>query len=69
MQALSTLGHNIQQNGHTVTLMVDAPQTVPDIARAIINAGAELFELHPRQTSLEDIFVNIIGQTEGDGGA
>ena len=69
MQTLGTLGHNIQQNGRTVTLMVDAPQTVPDIARAIINAGAELFELHPRQTSLEDIFVNIIGQTEGDGGA
>ncbi len=67
LASLEQMGHHIHRNGDAVTLLVDNPQSVPDIARMVVGLGAKLHELHPRQTSLEDIFVNIIGQAEGDG--
>ncbi len=64
LASLAQVGHHMQQNGNSVSLWVENPQSVPEIAHIVAKHGAALYELHPRQTSLEDIFVSIIGQAE-----
>ncbi len=57
---LEHLGTQLQVNGSTVSMMVDNQEVIPEIARLVHQQGVNLYELSPKQKSLEEIFVDII---------
>jgi ABC-2 type transport system ATP-binding protein len=59
-ERLGQLGTQLQVNGSTVTMMVDDQEVIPEIAHLVYQSGVKLYELRPRQKSLEEIFVDII---------
>ncbi|MEM7346207.1 MAG: ABC transporter ATP-binding protein [Chloroflexota bacterium] len=67
MTALGQVGQLQAPNGASVSVMVKDEGVVPDIAQIVFDQGAKLYELSPKQTSLEEMFINIIGDSEGDG--
>ena len=64
LEALGQVGTQLQINGSTVSLMVDSQETLPEIAQLTLAHKVKLYELSPRQRSLEEIFVRIIGDDE-----
>ena len=62
-ERLEHLGTRLQVSGSTVSMMVDNQEVIPEIARLIHQQGVNLYELSPRQKSLEEIFVDIIEGT------
>lgn len=64
LAVLAGLGEPLQVNGASLSLRVKDQAVVPEIARAIIAHGACLYELKPKQPSLEEIFVSIIEAKE-----
>jgi len=66
IEGLKSLGRDVQSNpdGDRVSLSVDSDDTLPAIARAVIEQGRSLYALTPQHVSLEDLFLQIVG-TEG----
>jgi ABC-2 type transport system ATP-binding protein len=64
LEALGQLGTQLQVNGATASLLVDNQEVLPEIAQLTLAHNVKLYELSPRQTSLEEIFVRIIGDDE-----
>ena len=62
-ERLEHLGTRLQVSGSTVSMMVDNQEVIPEIARLVHQQGVNLYELSPRQKSLEEIFVDIIEGT------
>jgi len=57
---LEDLGTQLQVNDSTVSMLVRDQEVIPKIAHLVQQSGAKLYELSPRQKSLEEIFVDII---------
>lgn len=65
LASLRHLGRNIQPNGTSLSMLIDDQETIPKIAQLVHEQGAKLYELRPKQKSLEEIFVHIIESDEG----
>jgi ABC-2 type transport system ATP-binding protein len=63
LSALETMGEHLQPDDTTLTMLVKDQEVVPAIAQLVLEHGVKLYELRPRQKSLEEIYVSII---EGD---
>ncbi len=61
LDSLAQIGHHLEPNGSALSLVVESQDHVPEIARTVLRHGVRLYELRPRQTSLEEVFVKIIG--------
>jgi len=55
-------GQVARVEGTAVTLDVDTLDLAPDLARELVGAGYRLYGLVPVQRSLEDIFVDLVGE-------
>ena len=55
-------GRVARVEGMAVTLDVDTLDLAPDLARELVGAGYRLYGLVPVQRSLEDIFVDLVGE-------
>ena len=55
-------GQVTRVEGTAVTLDVDTLDLAPDLARELVGAGYRLYGLVPVQRSLEDIFVDLVGE-------
>jgi ABC-2 type transport system ATP-binding protein len=55
-------GQVLDVEGTAVTLAVDTLDVAPDLARELVAAGYRLYGLVPVQRSLEDIFVDLVGE-------
>ena len=55
---------SVSPNADHLTLTVPSNDVLPEIARYLIERGADLYELTPERKSLEDLFLEIVG-TEG----
>ena len=66
IERLKSLGRDVQSDpdGDRVSLSVDSDDTLPAIARMVIEQGRLLYALTPQHVSLEDLFLQIVG-TEG----
>jgi ABC-2 type transport system ATP-binding protein len=51
-------------NGDHLTLTLPSNEALPNIARYLVEHGADLYEITPERKSLEDLFLEIVG-TEG----
>jgi hypothetical protein len=45
-----------------VTLAVETLDVAPDLARLLVTSGYRLYGLVPVQRSLEDVFVELVGE-------
>jgi ABC-2 type transport system ATP-binding protein len=59
---LSRHGQVVRVEGTAVTLAVETLDVAPDLARLLVSVGYRLYGLVPVQRSLEDIFVDLVGE-------
>jgi ABC-2 type transport system ATP-binding protein len=59
---LSRNGQVARVEGTAVTVAVDTLDVAPDLARLLVSSGYRLYGLVPVQRSLEDIFVDLVGE-------
>lgn len=59
-------GVTLHSANGTIQLSVPTEETLPTLANWLIQSGHTLYELSPRQISLEDRFLEIIGNVSGD---
>jgi ABC-2 type transport system ATP-binding protein len=52
-------------DGDGVTLMAASRETLPEILRYLVQSGCEPFEFTPQRISLEDLFMEIVGEDRG----
>lgn len=65
-QALARLGHTAQPDGDGVSIALADPQhDAPDLLRALLAAGLNIYECHAVAPSLEDLFLEIVGGADG----
>jgi ABC-2 type transport system ATP-binding protein len=62
LDLLGRRGRVLEVEGTTVTLAVETLDVAPDLARLVVGAGYQLYGLVPVQRSLEDIFVELVGE-------
>lgn len=65
---LAQFGQGVQLhkvNGN-IQLTLPSEETLPQLASWIISSGNTLYELSPRRVSLEDRFLQVIGEVSGD---
>jgi len=60
VEAIRPFSRAIRRNGRSLDVELSDPNAIPRLARAAHDAGAELWELRPRQTTLEDVFVGVV---------
>ena len=61
---LARWGSDVRRDDQQVTLTVAGEEALPELARYLVAAGADLYALTPEHLSLEDLFIQIVG-TEG----
>jgi ABC-type multidrug transport system ATPase subunit len=59
---LSRHGQVVRVEGTAVTLAVETLDVAPDLARLLVTSGYRLYGLVPVQRSLEDVFVELVGE-------
>lgn len=64
LAALSRQVQHLQIEGDRIQLTVADETQVPSINRFLVSQGVEVFALTPRHTSLEDLFIQIVGVHE-----
>jgi hypothetical protein len=55
-------GQVARVDGTAVTLDVDSLDVAPDLATVLVGSGSRLYGLVPVQRSLEDVFVDLVGE-------
>ena len=53
---------SMSSNGDRLTLTLPSNEALPEIARYLVEHGADLYELSPERKSLEDLFLEIVGK-------
>jgi ABC-2 type transport system ATP-binding protein len=61
---LGAHGQVVRVEGTAVTLAVDTLDVAPDLARRLVTAGYRLYGLVPVQRSLEEVFVDLVGEVQ-----
>jgi len=62
---LGRFGNDVRADGDHVTLTVVDETALPAIARYLVAGGVELYALTPQRTSLEDLFIQVVGTDGG----
>jgi hypothetical protein len=61
---LGAHGQVVRVEGTAVTLAVETLDVDPDLARRLVTAGYRLYGLVPVQRSLEEVFVELVGEVQ-----
>jgi ABC-2 type transport system ATP-binding protein len=67
LEGLRDFGSDVHAEGDIVRLRISTEQALPDIARWLVARGLPLYELRCRRKSLEDWFVEIMGEDQRPG--
>jgi ABC-2 type transport system ATP-binding protein len=65
VRGLETWASNIVQDGERLSMNLAAPEAAPRVLRYLVESGAEVFEFTPQRRSLEDRFLEILGEDAG----
>jgi ABC-2 type transport system ATP-binding protein len=60
VQGLERFGRHVRQDGERLHLLIDAEETLPEIARWLVSSGAALYEMRFRRKTLEEWFVEVM---------
>jgi ABC-2 type transport system ATP-binding protein len=61
---LSRWSQNVRADGEHLSLTLSGEVQMPEINRYLVENGVDVFAIRPKQLSLEDLFIQIVG-TEG----
>lgn len=65
LTGLSRWGNNIRVDDDHLSLTVASEADLPAINRYLVEQGVEVYALKPKQVSLEDLFIQIVGTDGG----
>ncbi len=63
--ALEQWGRDIRVEGELISLSIDDETFLPEINRALVGLGVDVYSLVPQRLSLEDLFIQIVGTDGG----
>jgi ABC-2 type transport system ATP-binding protein len=64
INGLSRWSPNVRADGDHLSLTIPGEAVMPEINRYLVDNGVDVFAIRPKQLSLEDLFIQIVG-TEG----
>jgi ABC-2 type transport system ATP-binding protein len=64
VEGLSRWSQNVRADGEHLSMTLSGETQMPEINRYLVENGVEVFAIRPKQLSLEDLFIQIVG-TEG----
>jgi ABC-2 type transport system ATP-binding protein len=68
LDGLSRFGTDVrQQRPDVITLRTDSEAAVPAVVSWLAQRGVAIYAVRPRRQSLEDVFLDVIGEDEGPG--
>jgi ABC-2 type transport system ATP-binding protein len=65
VSGLSRWSGDAQVDEERLTLTTQSRQTLPELLRYLIEAGAEVYQFTPQRLSLEELFISVMGEDRG----
>ena len=65
LAGLSQWGKDIQRDGEFIHMIIPNDSVLPEITRYLVAQHAEVYAITPNRTSLEDIFIETVGEDGG----
>ena len=65
VSGLSRWSDTVQVDEERLTLTTPSRERLPDILRFLVGSGAEVYQFTPQRMSLEELFMNIMGEDRG----
>jgi ABC-2 type transport system ATP-binding protein len=65
LNGLSQWGKDIQMDGEFIHMIIPNDSVLPEITRYLVSQHAEVFAITPNRMSLEDIFIETVGEDGG----
>jgi hypothetical protein len=62
---LAQWGDSAQVDEERLTLTARSREVLPDLLRYLVETGAEVYQFTPQKLSLEELFLNIMGEDRG----
>jgi ABC-2 type transport system ATP-binding protein len=67
VEGLTRFGTRLRQDGGRLRLFVPGDEVLPEIARWLVGSGAALYEMRFRRKTLEEWFVEVMGEDQRPG--
>jgi ABC-2 type transport system ATP-binding protein len=67
LEGLTAFGRDVEHAGDVVRMRVAQEQLLPEIARWLVGSGIALYELRRRTKTLEEWFIEVMGEDQGPG--
>ena len=64
LEGLAQWGENIRADGDHLSLTLSSEADMPVLTRYLVENGVDVYAIRPKQLSLEDLFIQVVG-TEG----
>ena len=62
---LARWGQSVEVDEERLTLLAPSREILPDLLRYLVETGAEVYQFTPQKLSLEELFLNIMGEDRG----
>jgi len=62
---LSQWSDSVQVDEERLTMTTPSRETLPEILRYLVGAGADVYQFTPQRMSLEELFMNVMGEDRG----
>jgi ABC-2 type transport system ATP-binding protein len=62
---LTHWSESVQVDEERLTMTAQSRETLPDILRYLVASGADVYQFTPQRMSLEELFMNIMGEDRG----
>ncbi|HEU4618796.1 MAG TPA: ABC transporter ATP-binding protein [Gammaproteobacteria bacterium] len=67
LEGLAAFAHDVRRERDIVRLRVESERVLPELARWLVAAGVDLYELRSRRKSLEEWFLEVMGADQAPG--
>lgn len=64
LDGLARWGENVRADGDHLSMTLSSEANMPNINRYLVENGVDVYAIRPKQLSLEDLFIQVVG-TEG----
>jgi len=65
LTGLAQWGKDIQMDGEHINMIIPSDAVLPEITRYLVARHAEVYAITPNRMSLEDIFIETVGEDGG----
>lgn len=65
LAGLGKWGQDVREDGDNIVMSVSEEQALPEINRALVAQGVDVYSIVPQRLSLEDLFIQVVGMDGG----